>query len=423
MVFFGNFTNNGTYSQSAGTFTFDGTGAQTLNGSGSTTFYNLVINNTSSTGVTFGGGNVVVTNSLTLTDGMVYTDNSNLLVLNDGATVSGGSGNSYIIGPYKKIGDDAFTFHVGTSNYYMPISITAPGNATDAFTAEAKRGDPKTVYGSSKDGSLNKVSDKEYWILNRTTGSSNVTVTLGWSSDSSYIGNLSDLRVTQWNGSQWSNLGNSSTSGTISSGTITASTTSSTFGGFSFGTTTNLNPLPVTLMSFTAILKNDIVDLDWITATEINNDFFTIEKTKDGKEFEFVAQIKGAGNSSQKLKYHTIDPNPFKGVSFYRLKQTNFDKTFSYSNLVAINIADKKSVKLYPNPLVDGKVTLIINNPNAPISTVQITDINGKIFYNEKLNTAESVKFTINLENLNKGLYFVTISNSSGSQTQKLTIQ
>lgn len=423
LVFFGNFTNNGTYAQNSGTFTFDGTGAQTLSGSGSTTFYNLVINNTSSTGVTFSGGNVVVTNLLTLTDGMVYTNNSNLLVLNDGATVSGGSSDSYIIGPVKKIGDESFTYHIGKTGYYMPISITAPSNATDAFTAEYFRTDPKSTFGSSKDVSLNKVTDNEYWQLDRTTGSSNVTVTLYWNGNTSNIGNLNDLRVTQWNGSLWSNLGNASTTGTTSAGSLTASSSSSNFGGFAFGTVSNLNPLPVTLMSFTAKLNNDVVDLDWTTATEVNNDYFTVEKTINGKDFIYIDKIDGAGNSSQKLNYHTIDPQPFDGISYYRLKQTNYDNTFSYSNLVPVNVIKNNGINIYPNPTADGKISLVFKNLIEPNSIIQVSDIKGKIVFSENIGTIEFSKYYLNLNFLSKGLYFVKLINNSITETNKLIIQ
>ncbi|NUM30825.1 MAG: T9SS type A sorting domain-containing protein [Bacteroidetes bacterium] len=423
IVFFGSFTNNGTYTQSAGTFTFDGTEAQSLVSNGSTTFYNLVIDNSSNTGVTFSGGNVIVTNNLTLTDGFVYTSASNLIVLNDNATVTGGSSSSYVIGPFKKIGNESFTFHVGKTGYYMPISISAPGNSSDAFTAEYYRANPKTAYGSTKDGSLNKVTDNEYWDLARNSGSSNVTVTLGWSGNTSNIGNLSDLRVTQWNGSQWDNLGNASTTGSTSSGTVTASSNATYYNAFAFGTISELNPLPVTLMSFTAVLNNGIVDLDWVTATEVNNDYFTVEKTINGKDFEFVANVKGAGNSSQKLKYHTVDIKPYNGISYYRLKQTNFDQSFTYSNLVPVNLTANKTIAVYPNPSLDGKITLALNNIKEPFSYVQICDINGKLVYSDNLKTSTDINYSFDLSNLGKGLYLLKITNTSGTETRKFNIQ
>ncbi len=119
------------------------------------------------------------------------------------------------------------------------------------------------------------------------------------------------------------------------------------------------NLLPIELISFTAKSNSSGVELAWSTATETNNDFLTLEKTKDGKTYEFVATIDGAGTSKTKLDYTYVDASPFSGTSYYRLKQTDFDGAFEYFPLVSVDFSGKSTEmvfeisKVWPNPFDD----------------------------------------------------------------------
>jgi len=117
--------------------------------------------------------------------------------------------------------------------------------------------------------------------------------------------------------------------------------------------TDNATTLPITLISFNAEKKVESVLLTWETLAEINNDYFTIEKTIDGVNFEEVGRVKGAGNSIERLSYDLLDLAPYSGVSYYRLKQTDFNGDYTYSELRAVEFGGAKFVqdsKLYPNP-------------------------------------------------------------------------
>ena len=414
----GDYTNNGTFIATAGTVIFDGSAAQTLAGSSSTNFYNLVINNISATGLVLNGGAVSIANSLTLTDGFVYTSAGNLMNLADNASVSGASSSSYVIGPLQKTGNDAFTFPVGKAGFYMPISITAPNTITDVFTTEYFRVDPKIVYGSAIDLTLYKVTDNEYWTLVQNTGTSSENVTLEWTGNTSGIGNLSELRVTSWNGIQWDNLGNASTTGTTSDGTMLASIPTSNYTAFAFGTTTANNPLPIGLISFNAVLNGRQVDLDWSTATETNNDFFTIEKTRDGFNYEFVAKVDGAGNSTQKITYIETDFHPFDGISYYRLQQTDFDGKFTYSNLAAVNFEKLFEATIYPNPFNQSLTVTITNDILLWETELKLFNSFGMEVYDQILT--ESVT-TLETSHFAQGVYYYRIcSNNSEIASGKL---
>ncbi|MBI2269249.1 MAG: T9SS type A sorting domain-containing protein [Bacteroidetes bacterium] len=113
------------------------------------------------------------------------------------------------------------------------------------------------------------------------------------------------------------------------------------------------SPLPIELLSFTAIQNDRHIDLSWVTATETNNDYFTIERSVNGTQFEPIATVQGAGNSTTVKKYSTEDRQPFIGVSYYKLKQTDFDGNYIYSQIVPITFeySRKKDFFVYPNPL------------------------------------------------------------------------
>ena len=121
-------------------------------------------------------------------------------------------------------------------------------------------------------------------------------------------------------------------------------------------------PLPVELISFTAALKFDIVELKWSTASELNNDHFTIERSTDLENFEVVATIPGNGTTNVIHHYNTLDPSPVYGRSYYRLKQTDFDGKYSYSDVRVIDYEGPKfsSLRAYPNPLSGSVISLLL---------------------------------------------------------------
>jgi hypothetical protein len=109
-------------------------------------------------------------------------------------------------------------------------------------------------------------------------------------------------------------------------------------------------PLPIELLYFRGELVESEVVLDWATSVEINNDYFVVERSADGNVFEEIMEIEGAGDSKVRLNYQEIDTEPLQGVSYYRLKQVDFDGKFTYSRVVSVNLELAKSIELFPNP-------------------------------------------------------------------------
>ena len=178
--------------------------------------------------------------------------------------------------------------------------------------------------------------------------------------------------------------------------------------GFNTKNSVNCGLLPIVLKTFTAKKESNNVNIDWITATEINNDYFTIERSVDGINFEKIKQIKGAGNSNQQLNYNFTDNNPEEGINYYRLKQTDFDGTYTYSKIQAVNFEDtfKPNFNIYPNP---ASTFVQIKGKNLVGHRVKVYDITGKpVSTFEKLKPFEK----LNISNLQKGMYFITVNNS-----------
>lgn len=131
--------------------------------------------------------------------------------------------------------------------------------------------------------------------------------------------------------------------------------TTTSFSRFSVGGGT---ALPVTLLSFSAKMAEDIVYIEWSTASEVNNDYFTVERSSDGVHFEELGIVFGAGNSNNVIEYAMQDTDPFEGVSYYRLKQTDYDGTISYSDNKVVSRTEVIGATVFPNPVKENRFYL-----------------------------------------------------------------
>ncbi|RYD81544.1 MAG: T9SS type A sorting domain-containing protein [Sphingobacteriales bacterium] len=176
----------------------------------------------------------------------------------------------------------------------------------------------------------------------------------------------------------------------------------------SYGKTT---PLPVSLISWEATPKTDYVKLYWATATEINNDYFTIERSSDGKNFEKLTTIKGAGNANTQLKYGYDDRDPLPGTSYYRLKQTDFNGQFEIFAVKPVQIAYAQIDNVGPNPFTNN-ITMNYNMLKEAPVTIQLVNASGMVVYetNERASRGPNT-FTINnQQNLTKGMYILRLN-------------
>lgn len=176
--------------------------------------------------------------------------------------------------------------------------------------------------------------------------------------------------------------------------------------------------LPITLISFEGKIQDNAVILNWETATEVNNDFFTIERSMDGIHYELVTTVKGSGNSSVLLHYSTIDRNPNTDLNYYRLKQTDYDGKFEYFPPIAVRntlVKSELSIDKYgPNPFIS-ELNLQVNSTFRGNITITLFNMNGSLLRAEEFNCNEGLN-SVRLEGLSElkpGNYLLQISSEN----------
>jgi len=190
---------------------------------------------------------------------------------------------------------------------------------------------------------------------------------------------------------------------------------------------TNIVLLPIELIRFNTELNGNFVDISWETASEKNNDYFTLERSADGVNFESLGIVKGSGNSLSEKNYYFQDRKPLIGTSYYRLKQTDFDKRETYSVIQSVSINEKNQFdfKLYPNPLdKSDDIRLQFFGKENEVMSIVVMDLTGKIL-SEKDIKLNANGLEINLSHrFDSGIYFVKVSNKSGeSINQKFIVK
>ena len=192
-------------------------------------------------------------------------------------------------------------------------------------------------------------------------------------------------------------------------------------------TITYISTLPVELLNFNASCNKELIDIQWVTTSESNNDFFTIEKSKNGIEFIFVGNVNGAGNSNQMLHYSYFDNDPYSGVSYYRLKQTDFDGKFKYSKLVMVEHyeSDNPSLTIFPNPNSGENISIQMFIYADEEILLQIFDINSFNKYSEIFAPKENGRKVLTFspaEKLPPGMYIISASSQRFATTKRMVV-
>jgi len=204
-------------------------------------------------------------------------------------------------------------------------------------------------------------------------------------------------------------------------GTATAVRTGITTANFwgDFGIGFGSAPLPVEWLSFVANLKSNTVVLDWKTASESGNDYFIVERSIDGHNFEAIGTVAGNGNTNTISSYSFTDYNPGTGILYYRLRQVDFDGQLDYSKIVPVRIGTGVSpVVLYPNPIRDIAFVLIHTEIIGDV-LLEIFDAAGKLVQSESANVLSgSNTIQIDVSSLPQGVYFL----KQGVEVVKLVV-
>lgn len=400
----GGFTNNGTFIPASSTVKFTGTATTAntfISGTSATSLYNLGINK-SLNGVRL-LRSISLTNNLLLASGNIDLNSFNIDLGSTG-NISGETATSTIIG-------DAGGNVVRVVNLNAPVAVNV-GNIGIEITSTAnlglttiKRGHQQQTNGASGFG-----IKRYYDIIPTNNTALNATVKMYYL-DTELAG-INESELKQWtsadNGVTWTLLGSDAQDATTN---FVTKNNINQFNRLTLGSDIN-NALPVQLLYFKGEINNAGNLLTWSTSSEINNSYFDIERSFDGRNFAAFNKVQGNGTSSAAHIYSINDVKDFTGIIYYRLKQVNTDGKFTYSKIIALN-KNKYSntiVNVYPNPLVSGPVHIRFTSTAVVKSTLKITDVNGaalvsKVVYVQKgLNEIE-----YDLTSFKEGTYFITL--------------
>ncbi|WP_420318828.1 T9SS type A sorting domain-containing protein [Ekhidna sp.] len=181
------------------------------------------------------------------------------------------------------------------------------------------------------------------------------------------------------------------------------------------------DPLPVELMSFQASIQDQYIVLDWATASELNNDYFTIEKSSDGENFEALKEIDGAGNSNERLDYRFEDRQPLLGVNYYRLRQTDFDGTETYSEVVMVVFEGQSQlvINVYPNPTRNKLFVSFASDFNVGSPEIHLVDLKGQKVASWKI-AADNNTIEVDLAEYPKGIYLLQMEVGNRTYSHKV---
>jgi len=442
------------FTEGTRTVTFDGTSAQTISSSAGETFYNLVINNTGS-GVSINSA-VRAANVLTLSNGALKL-NLNTLTIQNPSTTAITRTNGYIVSETDlAINPSILAWNMGTTTgsfvfpfgatdgSYIPVTFnkTTSGSSNVSVSTRATATTNNQPLAGASDGgtiaavnsltsygadiSTSSVIDRWWDIYPSAAVTANVTFSYR-GSENTTSDPTTEIAVQHWTGSYWNN-GKGGIAGTYSAtGTngVTSGVGSITVTGLTEFTPYVLvmknKTLPVELLSFNAELIDKAVKLKWATASETNNDYFTLEKSSNGYSWEFLANIIGHGTTNSANAYEYLDENPFNGINYYRLKQTDFDGANEELGIFAVDFSSSENIVVLPNQSNSG-IILQMNGCASDVS-VNIIDISGRLI-DKRIINAGIPEEEIELKSKNgSGLYMVNISTGMTNLSKKVFIK
>ena len=385
-------TDNGTFTSSTSDVIFVGNSNQLVQGSSNTSFNKITLNKTA--GDVLIGTNISVTNNLTLTSGDIDLQNSTIDLSSTGVIQSETDANRI------KVGNTSA--NTGTIQYTRTVNNIVdfdPANLGVLISTDQNLGSITVVRGHQTQqgtGSYTaNYSVARYYLIPGITEIDGADVNIEMTYWESELGamhpNEASLvqyqSVTQASSNRWTPLTSTvnTTSNLLTPGANPYSTyiysniaTTTFLGKFTLGSTDS--PLPIELLSFDAV-KHDAssVFVDWQTASEIGNDYFTVQRSKNIEDWENIMIVPASANTNTLSYYNIFDYQPYLGTSYYRLKQTDFNGMYSYSDIKEVNFGETNQISIHPNPTQG-----IVNITGDDIISVEILDMNGRLIKKTK---------------------------------------
>lgn len=451
--FSGDWTNNsggGCFGNSEGTVIMNGT-AQIIGGSAPTQFDHLQLLGTSvlleQDQLVGGGASTSRTGVLALHDALLHLNSQRLTFTNPAPSAITRDAGMLISETDALAGYGRVDWRIGASapaNYVVPFGNAVTGHylpltmaiatsgagangalsfatyPTDPLASPNNRplptGLPSLVDMVGFENASN-VLDR-YWIIEpsgySTAPSAALTFTYRDSEWNSGTNTISEalLQAQRFNGATWSQPPNG-----VANTALNTVTTALTIEYASiWALVQSFTPLPVELLDFDAKAEGRKVRCMWITASELNNDYFTVERSADGEDFHDIGLVQGAGTTQVMQHYALLDEAPSPGLAYYRLRQTDFDGSETWSRIVAVlmPIGEEASpLVLWPNPATDALSIAGL----LPDEHLVILDAAGRVVLDA--GVANDARATIDLSALSEGAYFLRVGNRAQERTAR----
>ena len=361
--------------------------------------------------------------------GYLVTTQTNILFVDGAHPMIGPNDSSFVKGPVTKRGNQTFTFPIGDT-IYAPMTISNISSGSAQFRGQYFKNDPTDdAFDAANLGAgLNNVSINEYWLLDRVATTATCRVNLSWRPTSG-VAVPAEITVARWNSgaSQWEDQGASFFTGDFNNGSVT-SPVLSTFSPFTLASTSINNPLPVTYKYFEATAQASSNLLEWVTVSELNAAYFEVEKSLDGDQWQSIGRIEANGNSNREIYYHYTDFDIKNNLTYYRLKQVDFDGTTDSTEVRIIDRTSNKSgssISVYPNPTLDGTVYINLENRADENVELLIYSLDGQQMFSTVYSNIEGFsaqRIRLELSNFPKGTYIMQFNKADGIETKKLIV-
>jgi len=412
---------------------FEGAAISKLGGTTVTNFNDLEIDK-SSNGLQL-EVDCITAGFLVLTNGTFDLNANTLSITNNSASaITAASG--YILSENSSfsslvqwtIGTDgsAYTFPFGTSSGEL-IPFLFDLNSGDAGTVSV------ATYGTGNNNlplppSVSKLNDEfgvdnsantvDRFFLINLSGETNPNVDVTFNASATEVGTISSLLAQRWGGSGWEQP----LVGQVSGATSVLVPGVTQFSPWTMSG--NGMTLPVELVGFSAEQVDGNVVLKWKTTTELNNDYFEIQKSLDGEEFFTVGKVNGMGNSNSINSYTFIDSYPNSGQIFYVLKQVDFDGTSSLSEIILVDVVnDNFDIKVYPNPANDIFHVSVTSEVSQKMS-ILLYDQVGNMMLNKQVEEFDKQEeVTMDVAALNPGIYMLKVLSGSLIRSMKILVE
>jgi hypothetical protein len=364
-------------------------------------------------------GTVGITNNLTLTRGRLVIAPTHRLVIDEAATITGGSTVSFVDGKMSRSSSTSLFFPMGKGTKYAPVQLNNMGgfNSYDVQYFNSGLGtyviDPITLIAFPN----YNVSGYEYWNIEQgDVGTCDIT--FNYTDANSLINTPNAIRMAHHDGTDWDDIGGTPAgTNTTTSGSVTV-TGVSEFSPFTFAAITS-GVIPVRISSFTARKRNSSVQVNWTTELEINSRHFVVQRSTGNGNWVDLATIAAAGNSSTTQQYSLVDNTPAKGINLYRLLQVDNDGKAEYSVTRSVLFGSQYEVTVAPNPASDFINVFVGTNGNEAF-TVQLHDMNGRLL---KTVTSREARVQLATSSLPKGLYMVKVMEGDNLTNHKVMVQ